>query len=195
MLEIPQFTDLQKRAAYIALASSIAIGSLFVTLSQGKASTPMPTVSLSPTSAPSVAPTVVVDVAGKVLHPGVYTLPQGSRNIDAIKAAGGALKGISLSNINLAQIISDGEQVLVGVVYTPTKSKSSKSSKSTTAIVHINSASLAQLQVLKGVGPVTAQKILSYRKAHGNFTILDDFKKAAGIGAAKFNLIKSQLRL
>jgi len=200
MIEIPQFTDIQKRAIYIALASSIAIGSLFVTLSQGKASAPKPTVSLAPVApAPTIAPTIVVDVAGKVRRPGVYTLPQGSRAIDAIKAAGNQLAGVSLSNINLAQIIADGEQILVGappvVVSSRGRSGSSPISKSSTAIVHINSATVSQLQVLRGVGPVTAQKVVAYRKAQGPFTAIDGFKKASGIGAAKFNSIKSQLRL
>ena len=200
MIETPQFTDIQKRAIYIALASSIAIGSLFVTLSQGKASAPKPTVSLAPVApAPTISPTIVVDVAGKVHHPGVYTLPQGSRAIDAIKAAGNQLAGVSLSNINLAQIISDGEQILVGappvVVSARGRSSSSTISKSSTAIVHINSATVAQLQVLRGVGPVTAQKVVAYRKAQGLFTAIDGFKKASGIGSAKFNTIKSQLRL
>jgi competence protein ComEA len=200
MFEIPQFTDIQKRAIYIALASSIAIGSLFVTLSQGKASAPKPTVSLAPVApAPTIAPTIVVDVAGKVHHPGVYTLPQGSRAIDAIKAAGSQLAGVSLSTINLAQIISDGEQILVGappvVVTSRGRSSSSTISKSSTAIVHINSATIAQLQVLRGVGPVTAQKVVAFRKAQGPFTAIDGFKKASGFGAAKFNTIKSQLRL
>jgi len=61
--------------------------------------------------------------------------------------------------------------------------------------VHINSATVSQLQVLRGVGPVTAQKVVAYRKAQGPFTAIDGFKKASGIGAAKFNSIKSQLRL
>ena len=61
--------------------------------------------------------------------------------------------------------------------------------------MHINSATLIQLQVLKGIGPVTAAKVISYRKANGNFTVVDDFKKASGLGASKFNAIKSQLRL
>ena len=67
MFTVPEFTDLQKRAAYILLATSIAVGSLFFTLSQGKASVPKPMVSLAPmTATPTVSATIVVDVAGKV---------------------------------------------------------------------------------------------------------------------------------
>jgi competence protein ComEA len=200
MFTIPQFSDIQKRAAYIVLATSIAVGSLFFTLSQGKASVPKPMVSLAPMAAiPSAPAIIVVDVSGKVLHPGVYTLPSGSRAIDAIKAAGNQLKGVSLNDINLAQIVSDGEQIVVGapaVVVSQGRSKSSsKIVKSSKMLVNINSATVLQLEVLKGVGPVSAQKVISYRKANGLFTSLDIFKKAAGLGAAKYNLIKSQLRL
>ena len=194
-----EFTDVQKRAVYVVLASSIAIGSLFVTLSQGKASVPKATVSLPPvTPTPSVRASVVVDVAGKVLHPGVYTLIQGSRALDAIKAAGGQLKGIALTDINLAEVLSDGQQILVGAprVVVSAKRNSPKSlTKSTKAIVNINSATVDQLQILKGIGPVTAQKVVAYRKAHGQFSLLADFKKASGMGIARYNAIQSQLRL
>ena len=199
MFQIPEFSEVQKRAVYIVLASSVAVGSLFVTLSQGKASTPKPMVVLpSVSTKPSVLPTVVVDVAGKVLHPGVYTLPQGSRAIDAIKAAGNQLKGVLLTDINLAEIVSDGEQIVVGApakVVSASKSKSSSIAKNGKTLVNINTASAAALQVLKGVGPVTAQKIVAYRKANGKFTLISDFKKASGMGATRFNAISSQLRL
>ncbi len=199
MFQIPEFSDVQKRAVYIVLASSVAVGSLFVTLSQGKASTPKPMLVLpSVSTKPSVLPTVVVDVAGKVLHPGVYTLPQGSRAIDAIKAAGNQLKGVLLTDINLAEIVSDGEQIVVGApakVVSASKSKSSSIVKNGKTLVNINTASAAALQVLKGIGPVTAQKVVAYRKANGKFTLISDFKKASGMGAARFNAISSQLRL
>ncbi len=199
MFQIPEFSDVQKRAVYIVLASSVAVGSLFVTLSQGKASTPKPMLVLpSVSTKPSVLPTVVVDVAGKVLHPGVYTLPQGSRAIDAIKAAGNQLKGVLLTDINLAEIVSDGEQIVVGApakVVSASKSKSSSIAKNGKTLVNINTASAAALQVLKGIGPVTAQKVVAYRKANGKFTLISDFKKASGMGAARFNAISSQLRL
>lgn len=199
MFQIPEFSEVQKRAVYIVLASSVAVGSLFVTLSQGKASTPKPMLVLpSVSTKPSVLPTVVVDVAGKVLHPGVYTLPQGSRAIDAIKAAGNQLKGVLLTDINLAEIVSDGEQIVVGApakVVSASKSKSSSIAKNGKTLVNINTASAAALQVLKGIGPVTAQKVVAYRKANGKFTLISDFKKASGMGAARFNAISSQLRL
>ncbi len=199
MFQIPEFSDVQKRAVYIVLASSVAVGSLFVTLSQGKASTPKPMLVLpSVSTKPSVLPTVVVDVAGKVLHPGVYTLPQGSRAIDAIKAAGNQLKGVLLTDINLAEIVSDGEQIVVGApakVVSASKSKSSSIAKNGKTLVNINTASAAALQVLKGIGPVTAQKVVAYRKANGKFTLISDFKKASGMGATRFNAISSQLRL
>ncbi|MEI6120723.1 MAG: ComEA family DNA-binding protein [Actinomycetes bacterium] len=199
MFQIPEFSEVQKRAVYIVLASSVAVGSLFVTLSQGKASTPKPMVVLpSVSTKPSVLPTVVVDVAGKVLHPGVYTLPQGSRAIDAIKAAGNQLKGVLLTDINLAEIVSDGEQIVVGApakVVSASKSKSSSIAKNGKTLVNINTASAAALQVLKGIGPVTAQKVVAYRKANGKFTLISDFKKASGMGATRFNAISSQLRL
>ena len=199
MFQIPEFSEVQKRAVYIVLASSVAVGSLFVTLSQGKASTPKPMVVLpSVSTKPSVLPTVVVDVAGKVLHPGVYTLPQGSRAIDAIKAAGNQLKGVLLTDINLAEIVSDGEQIVVGApakVLSASKSTSSSIAKNGKTLVNINTASAAALQVLKGIGPVTAQKVVAYRKANGKFTLISDFKKASGMGATRFNAISSQLRL
>ena len=199
MFQIPEFSEVQKRAVYIVLASSVAVGSLFVTLSQGKASTPKPMLVLpSVSTKPSVLPTVVVDVAGKVLHPGVYTLPQGSRAIDAIKAAGNQLKGVLLTDINLAEIVSDGEQIVVGApakVVSASKSKSSSIAKNGKTLVNINTASAAALQVLKGIGPVTAQKVVAYRKANGTFTLISDFKKASGMGATRFNAISSQLRL
>jgi competence protein ComEA len=139
----------------------------------------------------------VVDVAGKVVHPQIYTLPAGSRAADAITAAGGALKGVSLTDINLAHILVDGEQIVVGappVVTTSTKS-SGKAGKSSTAIVNINTATAAQLEVLAGVGPVMAGKIIAYRTSHGKFTSIDGIAKVPGFGKAKFAVVKSQLRI
>jgi competence protein ComEA len=199
MFEIPEFTDVQRRLIYAAFGGALAIGALFFSLAQGNASpSPKPTISLAPMASSSPTPTtIVVDVAGKVLHPNIYTLPTGSRAADAIAAAGGALKGVSLTDINLAHILVDGEQIVVGAPPTPisaTKS-SGKRGKSSTAIVNINTASASQLEVLAGVGPVMASKIIAYRTAHGKFTTIDGIAKVPGFGRAKFEIVKSQLRI
>jgi competence protein ComEA len=202
MFEIPSFTDIQRRAIYIVLGSALALGALFFSLAQGNASpSPMPKVSLAPIVEATPTPaSIIVDVAGKVLHPNIYTLPVGSRAADAISAAGGALKGVALTDINLAHVLFDGEQIVVGAPPVPVKSSqgrgsTSKIGKSTTAVVNINTASAAQLQVLAGVGPVMAGKIVAYRSAHGRFSAIDEIAKVPGFGRAKFAIIKSQLRI
>lgn len=127
-------------------------------------------------------------------------MPVGSRAADAISAAGGALKGVALTDINLAHVLFDGEQIVVGAPPVPVKSSqgrgsTSKIGKSSTAVVNINTASAAQLQVLAGVGPVMAGKIVAYRSAHGRFSAIDEIARVPGFGRAKFAIIKSQLRI
>ena len=202
MFEIPSFTDIQRRAIYIVLGSALALGALFFSLARGNASpSPIPKVSLAPIVEATPAPaSIIVDVAGRVLHPNIYTLPVGSRAADAISAAGGALKGVALTDINLAHVLFDGEQIVVGAPPVPVKSSqgrgsTSKIGKSSTAVVNINTASAAQLQVLAGVGPVMAGKIVAYRSAHGRFSAIDEIAKVPGFGRAKFAIIKSQLRI
>lgn len=147
-------------------------------------STALPTSTAAPATASSV---VVVDVAGKVPHPGVFTLPAGSRVVDAIRRAGGARRGVDLSGLNLARVLVDGEQVLVG--RTPSAAApaggpaASGSGGDSNVPVNLNSATLDQLEGLPGVGPVTAQKILDWRTAHGSFTSIDELLEVPGIGA------------
>ena len=132
------------------------------------------------------APTVVVDVTGAVRRPGVYRLTQGARVTDAITRAGGATRKADLSLVNLAALVADGEQVLV-----PRRAPGSAvaavsgSPSASTGPVHLNSATVEQLDALPGVGPVTAQKIVDYRQAHGAFTSVDELDAIPGIGPAK----------
>jgi competence protein ComEA len=202
MFTLPQFSDTQRRLLYIIFGGALAIGALFFSLAQGNASpSPKPMVSVGPLT-PTISATplvskVVVDVAGKVLHPNIYTLPAGSRAADAITAAGGALRGISLTDINLAHVLVDGEQIVVGAppVSVSSPKVGAKRGKSTTTIVNINTASAAQLEVLAGVGPVMAAKIIAYRTSHGKFTSVDGLAKVPGFGKSKLELVKSQLRI
>jgi competence protein ComEA len=133
---------------------------------------------------------LVVDVVGKVAHPGVYRLAPGSRIDDALRAAGGALTGVDLSTLNLAQPISDGQQIAVGVAGAPAGGAGEASgtgADGSSSPVNLNTATADQLDTLPGVGPVLAQRIVAWRAAHGKFTSIDQLREVSGIGPAKFD--------
>ena len=154
---------------------------------------PSPTVPVAGVGVPTAAATgeVVVDVAGRVRHPGVVELPAGSRVVDAIEAAGGARPGAHLGMLNLARLLVDGEQIAVGVrgaTATPSLPVSTSAavvpgaSASPTALVNINTASQAELEELPGVGPVTATSIIEWRSENGGFSTVDELVEVSGIG-------------
>lgn len=148
----------------------------------------------APVPIESKAEILIVNVAGKVSNPGVYQLPQGSRVIDAIAAAGNQLKGVDLSEINLARLLVDGEQIYVG----PSKNPGMRSKPKKITIenpLDINKATMAQLDTLPGIGPVTAQRILDYRAKVGRINAVDELKKISGLGGSKFEEIKALLRV
>ena len=136
---------------------------------------------------------VTVDVAGKVRRPGVTTLPAGSRVADALKKAGGPRGRVDLSALNLARVLVDGEQILVGRAAAAggtaggmaggmAAGASTAAPDPAAALVNINTATSEQLDTLPGVGPVTAQKILDWRGAHGAFSSVDELLEIDGIG-------------
>jgi competence protein ComEA len=147
---------------------------------------------------PETVMLLVVDVAGAVLNPGVYSLPMNSRVIDAINAAGNVLKGADVSDINLARLLKDGEQV-----YVYAASRGSSSLRSTarsapprnTGPIAINRASAKELEALDGIGPVLASRIVAYRNANGPFVTLEALLEVSGIGPAKFAQFKEKIRL
>ena len=128
-------------------------------------------------------------VDGKVRRPGIVRLPAGSRVVDAVKAAGGPRRGANLSGLNLARVLVDGEQVVVGV---PTPAGVAAGAASTPgsgagppgALVNINTATQDQLETLPGIGPVTAQAILQWRTDNGAFSAVDELLEVSGIGEA-----------
>ena len=142
--------------------------------------------------------TVVVDVAGAVANPGVYTLPANSRVIDAITAAGNIKKGADTSDLNLARVIRDGEQVYVYPKGSNSYSSNASSSK-TKAVrrgpIPINRANAKELDALDGIGPVIAARIVAYRNTNGPFLTLEDLMKVSGIGEAKFAQFKEKITL
>lgn len=141
---------------------------------------------------PAAAKLLVVDVAGAVRQPGLYRLRDGSRIDDAIAAAGGPTEKGQLDAVNLAAPVADGEQVVVpgrGAVGEAAASPPAAGS-SPSAPLDLNTATLEQLEALPGIGPVTAQKILDYRQAHGAFHSVSELQGVPGIGPAHMAQLK-----
>ena len=144
------------------------------------------TVSVS--DAPGAGATILVHVAGAVRHPGVYRVRDGARVQTAIRRAGGATHQADLDALNLAAKLTDGRQVLVPsrvrAVASASGTASGTSAAPAGAPVNLNSATVEELDVLDGIGPTTAQKIVDYREEHGGFSSVDDLDSVPGIGPA-----------
>ncbi|HEX2293525.1 MAG TPA: ComEA family DNA-binding protein [Gaiellaceae bacterium] len=142
------------------------------------------------------APRLVVHVVGAVRRPGLYRLEHGSRIADAVRRAGGATRRADLSLVNLAAQVSDGTQVVVPrrVVVAagagPEGSVPAGGEVPAAGPVHLNTATVEQLDALPGVGPVTAQKIVDYREQHGAFSSVDDLDAIPGIGPARLEQLR-----
>ena len=133
---------------------------------------------------------LVVSVAGLVVHPGLVRLAQGARVADAVEAAGGPVPGTDLTGLNLARRLTDGEHVVVAPA-TPAASRSAGEDQSGSGSrVDLNTATLAELDALPGIGPVTARRILDWRSAHGRFTTVDQLREVDGIGEARFTQLR-----
>jgi competence protein ComEA len=186
-------TQEQRRGLILVFTLSIGIGAFYFLNSHPQPATQAVDV-VTPLINQVEQSKLIINVAGKVKSPGVYQLPPGSRVIDAIEAAGNHLKGVDISDINLARLLVDGEQILVG----GNRLQSSKSVARKITVdnpLDINRATLAQLDTLPGIGPVTAQRIIDYRNKVGRINALDELKKISGLGGAKFEEIKSLLRV
>jgi competence protein ComEA len=137
---------------------------------------------------------VVVHVVGQVYKPGLYSLPDGSRVDDAIKRAGGPKPRAALALVNLAAPVADGQQVIV-----PSNREEALAGGPVAGgvggRVHLNSATLDQLDELPGIGPVTAQKILDYRSEHGAFGSVDELDAVPGIGPATLDELRDLVDL
>jgi competence protein ComEA len=148
----------------------------------------------SPSASASPAGELVIDVAGRVKRPGIVTLPAGSRVYQAVQEAGGLRGSVDTSTLNMARVLTDGEQILVGVqpvAGAPAGGGAPASGGS--ARISLGTATLEQLDTLPGIGPVTAQAILDHRTEHGPFTSVDDLLDVRGIGDATLADIRDQV--
>jgi competence protein ComEA len=153
--------------------------------------------SSSGTAAPAK---IVVDVTGKVRHPGIAVLRSGARIVDALRAVGGARPGVDLAGLNLAQVLTDGELVVVGgpapaaagsaadtaagAAAGTTSGSAGGSAAGAGVPVDINTADETTLESLPEVGPVTAAAIIAWRGQHGGFTSVNQLLDVDGIGDA-----------
>ena len=147
------------------------------------------------TASSSAPAAVVVAVGGKVRKPGLVQLPPGARVADALQAAGGASPGVDVAPLNLARKVTDGELIMVGVTLPPGAAPTAPAVPGAApgagaGPVNLNTATLADLDTLPGVGPVLAQRILDAREAQGGFKAVADLRKVEGIGAARFEQLK-----
>lgn len=156
----------------------------------------------------AVASSCVVHVVGAVRHPGVYELRPGQRAVDAVQAAGGMLGDAAQSGLNLAQVLQDGEQIVVPTTDELAKGITVGATGGTAvggggsapgpaggqaggALVNLNTADATQLDSLPGVGPATAAKIVADRAANGPFKSPDDLGRVPGIGPKKLDQLKA----
>jgi competence protein ComEA len=164
------------------------------TVPAAPASTAAPQTSKTPATPPvgevaETAATVVVSVVGLVASPGLVTLPSGSRVADAVEAAGGLLPGTDSTSVNLAAVVTDGQQIAVGVpgaggggaATGPAAAGSAGGGK-----IDLNRATAGDLDALPGIGPVLAARIVDYRDANGPFRSVDQLDDVPGIGPSIF---------
>lgn len=143
---------------------------------------------------------VVVQAAGAVVTPGLYRLSPGARVDDLVRAAGGFAPDADADRINLAALLSDGQRIYVPRVgealpADPTQPDAGGGASASAGPIDLNSASVAELDTLPGVGPATAQAIIDYRTQHGRFRSVDDLLDVRGIGPAKLDEIRALVRV
>lgn len=143
---------------------------------------------------------IKVHIAGSVVTEGMIELEEGARVADAIKEAGGTTADANTKKINLAQKLQDGQKI-----YIPNQNETEEdiienlgetieeNGINSSSKVNINTATQTELELLTGIGPSIASKIISYRKENGKFKTIEDIKNVPGIGEAKFNSIQDQI--
>lgn len=184
------YSSTQKRALALVALLVLLISGLFVARGASQEVVAAP-IALE---VQEITQEIIVDVAGAVTTPGVYSLPMNSRVVEAIKAAGGLKRGADTSDINQARILKDGEQIYVFAAATSSGGVAKRVVRKNGPVM-INRATVKEFEALDGIGPVLANRIVAYRKINGPFTVIEDVMKVSGIGAGTFAKFKEKLRV
>jgi competence protein ComEA len=188
-----ELTHDRRRAAVAgALVLLVLVLASKLLLDPNAAAVPPPVRVAGAAAAPDPVAPLFVNVVGAVRRPGLYRLKEGARVADAVTRAGGPTAKAQIELVNLAARIADGEQIVVPRhgLGAPLAAAGAAGGTSAPGPVHLNSATLEQLDALPGVGPVTAQKILDYRQEHGSFGSVDELDAIAGIGPARLGTLR-----
>lgn len=172
--------------AAVVLVLVLALGGRF--LLRPKPAVVPPPVRVAAPSQAVPSSKLYVYVVGAVRRPGLYRVADGARVADAVARAGGTTRKAQLELLNLAARVADGEEIVVprrGSAGGAIGAAAGPAGAAASGPVHLNTATLEQLDSLPGVGPVTAQKILDYRQQHGSFSSVDDLDAIPGIGPAR----------
>jgi len=180
---MPSLPVSRRQALVLAAAALVLLVVAGRTLAGAGTATSQPAAALVPERA-AAAPTIVVHVAGAVRQPGLYRFAEGKRVADAVARAGGATAPADTAAINLAVPLADGMQVLV-----PSR-VAGAAGTSAPGRVSLSSASVAELDALPGIGPITAQKIVDHRLANGGFSSVDDLDAIPGIGPTRVEQLR-----
>jgi competence protein ComEA len=168
-------------AAGVGVAAVALIGSLWSNATSGAGETavapPAEGVVAEGTLAEGATGTLFVQVVGAVVSPGVYELPPDSRVMDAVALAGGLTAKADPASINLARIVQDGEQLVIGTTGGSPSSRSAQPSA-----ININNATIDDFDELPRIGPTLAERIVAYRDANGPFSAIEDLLDVPGIG-------------
>lgn len=178
-------------AAVVLLIVGLGVAVLVSAFGSTRAITKGP-VPLRTADAASHAPgvSIFVHVLGAVNRPGLYQLRDADRAVDAVAAAGGFTPTADQQQLNLARLLSDGEQIYVPVVGESPPAGLPGASSAVGGKVNINTADAATLEGLPRVGPAMALRIIAWREANGRFAVVEDLMSVTGIGDKTFAGLK-----
>lgn len=211
--------DMKQLALALILTCAIVFGAGYKTAQFNEKRKAEAVITAKPVDAPQQEKkkNITVYVTGAVKKPGVYTLPDGSRIVEALGKAETA-KEADLNSINLAELMKDEMPIYVprkgevdskkstgvntnrtGSVGIGMRSVRLNNNNSSTGLgkgrVNLNTAGSGDLDRLKGIGPALAERIIEYRNEHGKFNNISELKQVSGIGAKKFEEIKEQITI